>query len=92
MIQEKIRDEQLGSFSKVYGIKFTQEQEDCLVAMKYMDGISIQLMNNENTKQISRILSKEGFCDMSFLPYLDAIIAIDIHGNIILHDYIVSCI
>ena len=90
VIHEKIRDEQLGSFSKVYGIKFTQEQEDCLVAMKYMDGISVLLMNNENTKQISRILSKVGFCDMSFLPHLDAIIAIDVHGNIILHDYIVS--
>ena len=89
-MHEKIRDEQLGSFSKVYGIKFTQEQEDCLVSMNYMDGISVQLMNDENTKQISRILSKVGFCDMSFLPYLDAIIAIDVHGNIILHDYIVS--
>ena len=90
MIHEKIRDVHLGSFSKVYGIKFTQDQDDCLVAMKYMDGISVQLINNENTKQISRVLSKVGFCDMTFLPYLDAILAIDVHGNIILHDYIVS--
>ena len=55
--------------------------------MKYMDGISVQLTTGE---QMSRILSPVGFCDMSFLPYLDSIIAIDLDGNVILHDYAVQ--
>ena len=89
VIYQNIHDEELGKFSKVYGIKCVQEEQNCLLAMKYMDGISIQLTNRDldDARQMSRILSPVGFCDMSFLPYLDSIIAIDLNGNIVLHDY-----
>ena len=75
---QNIHDEELGKFSKVYGIKWVQEEQNCLIAMKYMDGISIQLTNRDldDARQMSRILSPVGFCDMSILPYLDSIIAI----------------
>ena len=85
-----IEDPHLGKMSRLWGLKY-DPWDNGMIALRYMDGISI-FQNNEDQKfgLKSRILTQEGFCDMSFLPFIDSVVAIDVNGNLVLHDYHVS--
>ncbi len=75
-------DKHLGKFSNVFGFKYNER--DDLIAARYQDGIAI--FHSQELKTINVGQDKE-FCDMSFLPLVDCIVALDANGNIVLRDY-----
>ena len=54
---------------------------------RYEDGISVIQKDEKQLK--TRILTEDrSFCDMTFLPYMDSILAIDTKGKMVLHNYL----
>lgn len=77
-----LEDPHLGTYSRIFGFK----SHDDLTALKYQDGISIF----QKSSKISQILHEIEFADMNFLPWIDSMLALDIDGNLVLHDFIAN--
>ena len=46
------------------------------------------MIQKDDKKLKTRIITEDSssFCDMTFLPYMDSILAIDTKGKMVLHD------
>jgi hypothetical protein len=94
-IEATLMDDHLGQYSNIYGVSKANLDDSIIIALKYMDGISVIDSSSKNV--VSRLLTNESsskneddvtaFADMTFLTCLDSLLAVDIFGNLYLHDY-----
>ena len=81
--KENLCDDHLSTYSRIFG--FASYGEIC--ALRHQDGISV--IQKQKKQLLSRVITEVGFCDMTFLSYLDSLLSIDVKGNLILHNYLV---
>ena len=79
-----LADDFLATNSRIFGFKTNEE----FTALRYRDGAA--LINHEEKQLVSRMFSDIGICDMTINPHLDSMLGIDVQGNIIRHNYLVS--
>ena len=75
--KENLCDDHLSTYSRIFG--FATYGEIC--ALRHQDGISV--IQKQKKQLLSRVITEVGFCDMTFLSYLDSLLSIDVKGNLI---------